>query len=118
MLFRIFPLAGGRGVAALTRNPHEQHELREFLLGEVSEEQRSALEERFLADDEFSAELGAAEDELIETYLRNELSADDRREFETTFLAQPRRRERVLMMKGVIAAATAEAALKPEPNPW
>ena len=101
----------------MTRDPYKQHELREFLLGEASEEQRSALEERYLADDEFSAELGAAEDELIETYLRNELSAGDRRKFENAFLAQPRRRERVLMMKGVIAAATAEAALKPAPTP-
>lgn len=96
---------------------HNQAELRGFLLGEVSEEQRSAIEERFLADKDFSEELGAVEDEMIEAYLRNELSVTDRRKFEAVFLTQPRRRERVLMMKGVLAAATAEAAFKTEPAP-
>ena len=103
--------------ASLTENFYNEERLRDFLLGDSSESERAALEDRFLAEEDFSAQVQVVEDELIESYLRGELSARDRKRFEAAFLTQPRRRERVLMMKGVLAAANAEAPLPAETSP-
>jgi len=106
-------------VESLTEVVNNEKELRAFLLGECSEDARSKIEDRFLADEEFSAQLYVVEDELIESYLRSELTDADRKKFETAFLTSPRRRERVLAMKAVIQAANAEAAiLGPAPALW
>src|SRR6266550_672721 len=104
----------------LTENLYKDEKLRDFLLGDLSESERAAIEERFLADEDFSAQVHVVEDELIESYLRQELSTRDQQRFAAAFLTQPRRRERVLMMKGVLAAVSAEAALKhaAAPSPW
>ena len=104
----------------MTENLYNEEEFRDFLLGDLSESERAAIEERFLAEEDFSAQIQVVEDELIESYLRRELSARDQQRFEAAFLTQPRRRERVLVMKGVLAAANAEGPLKPEtrPSPW
>jgi anti-sigma-K factor RskA len=96
--------------ASLGVNLYNEEKLRDFLLGVVSETERAAIEEQFLADEDFSAQVLVVEDELIESYLRLELSAPDRQRFEVAFLTQPRRRERVLTMKSVLAAANAEAS--------
>jgi len=87
---------------------HYTEEVRRFLLGELSEEERAAFEDRFLSDEDLSAQALVVEDELIESYLHNELSAQDRKKFETAYLNNPRRRERVVALKAVVAAANAE----------
>ena len=107
--------------ASLTENLYNEEKLRDFLLGDVSESERAAIEERFLGEEDFSAQVQVVEDELIESYLRGELSGSDQQRFAAAFLTQPRRRERVLVMKGVLAAANAEslleAPLRPEESP-
>lgn len=92
-------------------NGYNEEVLRRFLLGDVSDDLRDAIEDCFLTDEEFSARLLVVEDETIESYLRGELLARDKELFEKAFLTNPRRRERVLAIKGVIAAANAEADL-------
>lgn len=104
-------------MGSLTENLYNEEELQGFLIGDLSESERAAIEERFLADEDFSAQVHVVEDELIESYLRRELSARDHQRFEAAFLTQPRRRERVLVMKGVLAAANAEAPLQAEQSP-
>lgn len=101
----------------MTENLYHEEKLRGFLLGDLPAAERAAIEERFLADEDFSAQVHVVEDELIEGYLRRELSARDHQRFEAAFLTQPRRRERVLVMKGVLAAANAETPLQAEQSP-
>ena len=101
----------------MTEKLYHEEQLRGFLLGDLSEAERAAIEARFLADSVFSSHVQVIEDELIEGYLRGELSARDHQKFEAVYLTQPRRRERVLAMKGVLAAANAEAALRVERSP-
>ena len=93
----------------MTENPYNEKELRAFLLGNLPDEARAGIEDRFLADEEFAVQLELAEDELIESYLLGELSTGDKQRFRVAFLSQPRRRERVLAMKAVRAVANAEA---------
>ena len=66
--------------------------MRSYLLGELSETERTRFEERFLGDDDQFAELLAVEENLIDRYLSGSLSASELRNFEKTFLASPRRR--------------------------
>ena len=106
-----------RGVGFLTEKLYNEEKLRGFLLEDLSEAERAAIEARFLADSDFSLQVQVTEDELIEGYLRGELSAKDHQRFEAAYLTQPRRREHVLAMKGVLAAANAEAAVRVEQSP-
>lgn len=101
----------------MTEKLYNEEQLRGFLLGDLSEAKREAIEARFLADSDFSSQVEVIEDELIEGYLRGELSAGDHQRFEAAYLTQPRRREHVLAMKGMLAAANAEADLRVEQSP-
>ena len=49
-----------------------------YLLGGLSESERTSLEEKFFADDKEFEELEIAEGELVDRYVRRELSAADR----------------------------------------
>jgi len=55
--------------------------LREFLLGKVDDEERARIESLFLTDSDAREKLLVVEQELIEDYLEDNLSTDDRGEF-------------------------------------
>lgn len=68
----------------------EQHELRRYLLGHISDDQQQQnIETRWLTDDEFFEELEIVEDELIDEYL--EATPETRPLFEEYFLNSPER---------------------------
>jgi hypothetical protein len=67
----------------------------EYLLGSLSEPERSRLEEEFFTNDARFEEFKIAEDELIDAYVRNELSADERKNFRAKLMTSPRIVERV-----------------------
>ena|SRR6185369_3450489 len=66
-----------------------------YLLGTLSEEERARLEERYFSDDKEFEEIEIAEEELIDRYVRGELSGTDRKEFEQTVARSSRLIERV-----------------------
>ena len=68
---------------------------RRFLLGAMTENERAAFEAQFIADENLFAQTCAAEDELIESYVRGMLSAADKTNFEKYFLTTDVRRRRV-----------------------
>lgn len=61
--------------------------LRPYLLDEMSDEERNAIEEKFLADDDFFDELAAVEDELYYDYKQGTLSTKEKIAFEQKFLS-------------------------------
>ncbi|HET9713483.1 MAG TPA: hypothetical protein VFP64_16430 [Pyrinomonadaceae bacterium] len=61
-------------------------EFRDYLLGSLEAERRTAVEERILIDPSAYEELLAAEEELIDQYLRGGLSKPEQHKFETHFL--------------------------------
>lgn len=67
--------------------------LRLYLLGALTQEERSRIEERLFLSNDYFQLLQAAEDELIDDYIYEELTLDDRDRFETHFLSAPGRRE-------------------------
>jgi hypothetical protein len=68
------------------------------------EAEKTGFEERYFTDPECFERLLVAEDELIDSYLHDELSRDQRRKFEENFLASPRRRERVELARAFMNA--------------
>ena len=73
----------------------EQAKLRKYLLNDANEDERAAIEERLLADDEFFEEVAAAEEELIQDYADRNLPADERGRFEKYFLNSEENRQKV-----------------------
>jgi len=70
-----------------------------YLLEELTEQESEQFEEQCFAQDEWPAEVDAAEHELIDAYLRNELTSDRKRRFEERYLTTDARKARVLTAK-------------------
>jgi hypothetical protein len=75
-----------------------------YLLGELSEPEQTELEERYFADPALFDELRAVRDDLIDAYIRDELSPDLRQRFERFFRASPRRREQIQFAEALLQA--------------
>lgn len=67
----------------------------EYLLGSLSEQERAHLEDEFFTNDEKFQELELAEDDLIDFYVRDELTVDEQQQFRERLLIIPRIVERV-----------------------
>jgi hypothetical protein len=78
----------------MSRREFREQAIRYFL-GELSEAEQSAVEERFFLDEDYSRFLDAAEEDLINLYVRGELDFQQEQNFESHFLISERRRERV-----------------------
>jgi hypothetical protein len=72
-----------------------------YLLGDLPEEQQVAIEDRAFADKDYLALVTAVENDLIDDYVNRDLSATERRQFETRFLASSERRKRVEFAKAL-----------------
>lgn len=66
-----------------------------YFLGELSENEQSAVEEHFFADEDYSRFLDAAENDLIDDYVCDKLDFRQKQNFERNFLISERRREEV-----------------------
>ncbi|HEV8266938.1 MAG TPA: hypothetical protein VGR00_01845 [Thermoanaerobaculia bacterium] len=89
-----------------------------LLLGELPEDERVKLEERCLDDAAFFEALIAAENDLVDGYVRNELDEVEREMFEKRYLASPRHRRRVDAAAAIAAKADAELKQLNEPAPF
>lgn len=77
-------------------------EIRRFLLGESTEDERIAFEMRFVADENLFEQICVVEDELIESYVRGMLSPIDKMNFEKHFLSTETRRQKVNFTRSMI----------------
>ncbi|HEY0432097.1 MAG TPA: hypothetical protein VGC61_09770, partial [Pyrinomonadaceae bacterium] len=102
-----------------------------YLLGGLSDQERSSLEDEFFTDEEKFQELELAEDDLIDAYVRDELTTAEQQQFRERLLIIPRIVERVDFARALaersslpIPAAPAEVApserssgAQPQPKP-
>ena len=65
-----------------------------YLLGELSDSERAALEEKYFTDPKVFDDMVKAENELSDNYARGLLNPESREKFEQYYLAHPKRRER------------------------
>lgn len=84
---------------------------RQYLLGSLSDEDKSRFEEAYFEDDELFEEIEIAEGELVDAYVRDELSAGDRNKFETSLINSPRLAQRVEFARSLKKTAGSSAAV-------
>lgn len=68
---------------------HDQAKIRDYLLGNLGDEEQQQLEERLMTEDALFEELEIAKGELIEEYRGGELTPKEHRWFELNYLASP-----------------------------
>jgi hypothetical protein len=85
--------------------------LSRYLLHQCSEDERTQVEDRFFEDDELFERLRQLEEDAVERYLRGDLTAEEREQFDRAY-ASPPRRDRVRFARALttLSASRAEAA--------
>jgi len=73
----------------------DSDEVRQYLLGNLSESARERLDRRVLDETGVNDEVQAKEDELIDQYLAGKLNADERKRFESFFLLPKERQTKL-----------------------
>ena len=89
---------------------HDERSMVRYLLGDLSAEEEARTEDRAFADKDYMAALDAAEADLIDAYVRGELSQAERRGFESRFLTSPQRRRKVEFARNLARVADESAA--------
>src|SRR5712664_1855214 len=103
-----------------TTTEAEKRTMRGYLLGDLSDEEKARLEERFLSDGVYFEQLSALEEELIEAYVHRELEEPDRERFERYFMQSPVQRARVertaIVLHALESARREESLLASTPS--
>jgi hypothetical protein len=84
---------------------HNSETLREYLLGGLSEEDAQRFDELAIVDGEFNGVLRNAENDLIDSYVRGELSGRPLEAFETTYFTTPERKQKVSFARSLYQIA-------------
>lgn len=85
--------------------PADEALLLKYLLGDLSEQEQVAIEDRAFADPGYLGTLEGVEADLIDAYVRGELSQADRRQFERRFFTSPQRRNKVEFARALAIVA-------------
>ena len=92
--------------------------MKEYLLGTLGAEQRSALEERMLCDPKVYEELLSVEKELIDQYEAGDLSKQEQHQFETHLLVTAARQKNLRfgqLVNGRLNSSTLASKTAPAP---
>lgn len=74
---------------------YDTQKLKKYLFGELSAAETETFDELSFTDENFGADLKAAENDLIDTYLNKALSGAHLKKFESVYFATQHRREKV-----------------------
>lgn len=83
----------------------ENAELKDFILSRLNDDDRERLEEALFADDEVFEAMVEAEEDLIDSWAREELSPAERRLVEQTFASRSEGVERLRFARGFVSRA-------------
>jgi hypothetical protein len=88
-----------------------------YLLGTLPEDETERLDGLSIADDVFAWRLNAVEDDLVDDYVRGELSGENLARFKEFYLSSPKRIQKLEFAEALIsfAAKTATAAAQAMP---
>jgi len=96
---------------------HDDEELVRYVLGLLPDEARERLDEASIADDEVATRLRSAETDLVDCYVRGQLSGATLERFESYYLSSPRRREAVRLAASFLSAVD-RSVTRAEPVTW
>src|SRR5215510_10414646 len=107
-----------------TRSTNENLIVR-YLMGDLPEDEQTRLEDRAFSDRDYMRNIVAVESDLIDEYVRGELSDSERQQFERLFLVSAERQRKVEFARAlasVIPEARTEDAAQPAlvlaPTSW
>jgi len=95
------------------RSEPESGDLRRYVLGTLSESESDVIERDYFAHADALDLVDAAEEDLIDEYLANRLSRQEREQFERHYLSTPTHRRRVAVARQLRAAAAARSVERP-----
>jgi DNA-binding TFAR19-related protein (PDSD5 family) len=82
-----------------------------YLVGLLDDEASERLDELSIADDQFASRLRAVEDDLVDAYVRGELSAEIRDRFESRYLSAAAGQDKVRFAEALLAHQTRDSPL-------
>jgi anti-sigma factor RsiW len=88
-----------------------------YLLGELSAEESERFEDECFAAEDWPAQVELVEEDLVDDYLRGELTPAQRRRFEENYLTTTARVERVRMAAALLGRMGEWPKTLPEPDP-
>jgi hypothetical protein len=91
--------------------------LQKYLLGTLSEEEQVQIEDHAFSDPAYMGAIEAAEADLIDAYVREELPPQHRRQFESRFFTSAQRRNRVEFARALERVASESKVRPPVPGP-
>jgi hypothetical protein len=89
----------------------------QYLLGELSAEEKAQFEETYFSDDRIFEALQIVETELVDSYVRGNLSSIQRQQFETSYLNSPERIGKVETARCLMTALVEASSQKSDPVP-
>lgn len=99
----------------------DEARVRRYLLGQLPEDEASALEGEYFANAESLERVWGVENDLVDAYVAGGLRPEDRSAFEDHYLASPLHRDRVESARALRAFTSASAdlsAVRRQPVPW
>ena len=110
----------------MTANLQSEEFIARYLLGDLPEEQQVEIENRAFSDPEYLRNITAVENDLIDEYVRKELSETSSRQFEARFMASADRRRRVefaralatIISEGQVSENRVQTAVAPNRITW
>jgi hypothetical protein len=72
----------------MSQDLEQESKLRQYLLGELNHEEQVLIEQRLFLESSYVQLAQAIEDDLVDDYLHDDLSAAERKRFESHFLSQ------------------------------
>jgi hypothetical protein len=85
-----------------------------FLLGKLGEEENAGIEKSYFGDQNLFQEILIAENDLIDAYVMNALSPEDKTRFENRFLLNPQQRRRIEFAKTLVEYASSQPLFEEE----
>jgi hypothetical protein len=87
--------------------------LTQYLLGSLGDDESERLDELSIADDDFASRLQVVEDDLVDAYVRRELTGETLEQFRSVYLSSAKRRDKVQFAEGLLRATDLHAAATP-----
>src|ERR1700738_821683 len=99
------------------QNIFEDQYLIRYLVGDLPAEEAERLDQLSIANDDFAWSLREIENDLVDAYVRSQLSCEALKQFKSFYMASPKRRQKVQFAEGlrqlqVTKATAGEAAEK------
>ena len=100
-------------MASADDHTFDERLLTRYLLGTLSADETGRLDELSIADDGFASRLRVVEDDLVDAYVRGELSAETLEQFRSAYLSLAKRREKVQFAEALTRATDRLPAAAP-----